>query len=355
MRLRAAMAAFLASTLVLGSAFGQETDPKKLADAKKHMEAGAVLYNDPSGHKCEEALREFRQAYELSGSLNALKAMGVCELEVERDGDALAHFETFLQKLGDKPHPDKAQVESDLKGLKAAVAWVTLTSDRQNVRVVDVRTPSRGYPITNRYAVTAAAQKIGVHPGQHVFTASSDGAPDQTWKVDIGNASTHERSFAFDTGKPITADGFTSSDLPGGDTTKPATTTERPVPTTVWIFGGLTAALAVPTVIFMVRAGGKRGDYDDANGTLSGPEAGSKLEDMRSDVQSANLVADIFLGATIASAAATAIFYFTRPEVQVQSGAAGGALRLGSGPKPGIFLTPAAGPTGGGAALSGRF
>jgi hypothetical protein len=300
-------------------------------------------------------VREFRQAYDLSGSLNALKAMGVCELELERDGDAIAHFETFLQKLGDKPHPDKAQVESDLKGLKAAVAWVTLTSDRQNVRVVDVRTPSRGYPITNRYMVTAAAQKIGVHPGQHVFTASSDGVPDQTWKVDIGNASTHERNFAFDTGKPLTAEGFTTSDLPGGDTTKPATTTERPIPTTVWIFGGLTAALAVPTVIFMVRAGGKRGDYDDANGTKAGPA----LEDMRSDVQSANLVADIFLGATIASAAATAIFYFTRPEVAVQSGTASGrssgALRLGSGPGAGISLTPVAGPTGGGGALSGRF
>jgi hypothetical protein len=76
---------------------------------------------------------------------------------------------------------------------------------------------------------------------------------------------------------------------------------------------------------------------------------------MRSDVQSANLVADIFLGATVASAAATAIFYFTRPEVAVQSGTgevrATGALGLGSG----ISLTPAAGPTGGGAALSGRF
>ena len=32
-------------------------DKAQLAEAKKHMEAGAAFYNDPSGHKCEEAYR----------------------------------------------------------------------------------------------------------------------------------------------------------------------------------------------------------------------------------------------------------------------------------------------------------
>src|SRR5262249_32158347 len=161
------------------------------AEAKKHMEAGAAFYNDASGvHKCEEALKEFKLAYDLSGSLNALKAMGVCELELERDGDAIAHYEKFLEKRGDKPHPDRAQVETDLKALKAAVAWVTVSSDRSNVRITDVRTPAKGYPITNRYVASAAAQKLGLHPGSHVLTASSDNAPDQTWKVELANGAT---------------------------------------------------------------------------------------------------------------------------------------------------------------------
>jgi hypothetical protein len=302
------------------------------------MEAGAAFYNDASGvHKCEEAVKEFKLAYDLSGSLNALKAMGVCELELERDGDAIAHYQKFLEKLGDKPHPDRAQVENDLKALQAAVAWVTLSTDRSDARIVDVRTPAKGYPITNRYAGSGGGQKVGVHPGQHVFTASSEGAPDQTWKVDLANGATQEHAFAFDTGKPMTAEGY-HEDTPHPDT-KPQTHTERPIPITVFVFGGLTAALAVPTVIFMVRAGGKKSDYDAANGKTSK----TSLDDMKSDVKSANLVADIFLGATVLSAAATGVFYFTRPETTVSS------------PKAGLQVVPTLSAEGAGAVAVGRF
>ena len=355
MRFRAGWSLLLASVLFAGPALAQEQDPAKLAEAKKHMEAGAAFYNDPSGHKCEEASREFRKAYELSGSLNALKAMGVCALELERDGEAISHFEKFLEKLGDKQHPDRAQVESDLKALRAAVAWVTISTDRPNVRVTDVRTPARGYPITNRYVGSVAGQKIGVHPGQHTFTASGDGVADLVWKVDIANGSSHSHDFEFDSGKPVTAEGFRTTDLPQ-DGTQPATRTERPIPITVWIFGGLTAALAVPTVIFMVSASGTRSDYDDQNGTADE----QTLEDLRSDVQTSNLVADIFLGATVASAAATVVFYFTRPEVQVQTGKAVSRRREAGGRHAaswatGVSLRPSVAPSGGGAMLTGRF
>lgn len=354
MRLRGWWGLLLASVLFTSTAaLGQDQPPTpaKLAEAKKHMEAGAALYNDPSGHKCEEALREFNKAYELSGSLNALKAIGVCELELERDGDAIAHFEKFLEKLGDKPHPDKAQVESDLKALRAAVAWVTLTTDRPNVRITDVRTPARGYPITNRYAGSISGQKIGVHPGQHTFTASADGAPDLVWQVDIANGSSHTHSFDFANAKPATGEGSPTTD-PQGD----AVRTERPIPITVWIFGSLTAALAIPTVIFMVRASATRSDYDEQNGNASQ----GTLEDLRSDVQTSNLIADIFLGATAASAAATLVFYFTRPEVQVQTGKATSNRRRLRGaddrlPQPGVSFRPLAAPNGGGAVLTGRF
>jgi len=59
------------------------TSPRKptdaeIAEAKRHMEAAAAFYNDPSGRKCEDAYREFKLAYELSGgtSLNAAKGVG---------------------------------------------------------------------------------------------------------------------------------------------------------------------------------------------------------------------------------------------------------------------------------------
>ncbi|MEO5728898.1 MAG: hypothetical protein ABI134_17355, partial [Byssovorax sp.] len=76
------------------------TDPAKLAEAKRHMQAGAAFYNDPSGHKCEEAIREFGKAYELSGSLNALKGQAVCNLELERDGEAIEQYTKYLAGKG---------------------------------------------------------------------------------------------------------------------------------------------------------------------------------------------------------------------------------------------------------------
>src|ERR1700759_1517734 len=75
-------------------------DPAKIEQAKQHKKAGAAFYNDPSGHKCEEAIREFSQAFELSGSLNALKGMAVCNLELERDGEAIDQYTKFLAGKG---------------------------------------------------------------------------------------------------------------------------------------------------------------------------------------------------------------------------------------------------------------
>jgi hypothetical protein len=71
---------------------------------------------------------------------------------------------------------------------------------------------------------------------------------------------------------------------------------------------GLTVALGVPWGILAARAKSKNDDYDRVNGKESAP----RLSDLRSDVKNANLLADIFLGATLASLTATAVLFFTR-------------------------------------------
>lgn len=307
----------------------KKASPEELAEAKKHMEAGAAFYNDPTGHKCEEAYREFKKAFELSGSAKAVRAMGVCALELERDGDAIQHLEKFLELRDDKiPAADVAQAESDLKALRSAVAWVTLSSDRSNVRITDVRTPSKGYPVTNRYVTSAAERTIGVHPGLHVFTASSDGAPDLVWKLEVTNGGKYKYFFAFDAGKPVTADGFDEAPKPAAPPP-----TERPVPVSVYVLGGLTVALAVPTTIFMLQAKGAKDDFDAANGVRSADE----LAPLRDDVTSANLLADVFLGAAVASAVTTGVLFLTRPEVPAEGGepaadAGDVSFRLGASP-----------------------
>lgn len=327
-----------------------QTDPAKLEQAKKHMEAGAAFYNDPSGHKCEEALTEFGKAYEYSGSLNALRGMGICALELERDGEAVELLERYIKGKGDTIEPaDKKQLDADLAALKAAMATITFETDRPKVRITTVRTPSRGYPITNRYEVGQGKTPLGIHPGSYVITASAPGEKDLTWKVEIGNGDSSEHPFLFSAGGSAPAAPPAAGGTVGGDETTPPEDEggERPIPTTVWIFGGLTVALAVPTVIFMVSASGARSDFDEANGTAPAAE----LEDLRSDVTTMNLLSDIFLVGTVASAAATTIFFVTRP-TESTAAAATPARRL----VPVVTsVAPVVGARGGGAFVTGTF
>jgi hypothetical protein len=297
-------------------------DPARLDEAKRHMKAGASFYNDPSGHKCEEALREFGKAYQLSGSLNALKGMAICDLELERDGDSIERYEAYLAgKRGTLEPAERAQIEADLNTLRAAVATVKLSTNRAGVRVTDVRAPAKGYAIRNVYALGASGKALGIHPGQHVFTASADGVADQTWRAEIVNGSAYEHAFVF-----------AEAELPPGD--PPVT---RPVPAGVYVTGGLTVALAVPWAILAVRAKNQNDAYAQVNGT----EPAATLNGLRSDVKSANLLADIFLGATLASLTATAVLFLTRPAKPAKARS--------------FTIAPRIGVSSGGAAVSGWF
>jgi hypothetical protein len=176
---------------------------------------------------------------------------------------------------------------------------------------VDVRTPSKGSPITNRYIGSATGQKLGIHPGQHVFTASVEGMPDQVWRIDIANGGTYQHTFEFDKGKPVMAEGFKEEDLATEPKTPPKM--ERPVPVSVYALAGVTGALAIGTGVTMGLAAAKKSDYDAINGTRPAAE----LDEARSGVVTMNLVADILLGATAVSLVTTGILLLTRPSKPV--------------------------------------
>ncbi len=324
-------AAWVVTSLSTVALAQPKPDPAKLEQAKQHMAAGSAFYNDPSGHKCEEAVREFSKAYELSGSWKALRAQAICELQLERDGAAIDHYEEVLRLAGSQLDAgDKAQIENDLRALKSAVATFVVRSNQPGAKLVTTRQPSQGLPITNSYEVPAAGVTIRIHPGAYTFTATKEGFADLTWKGDVSNGSRTEKTLEFqvvqvqDPNKP-----------------PPPKTVEmdRPVPVTVWIFAGLTGASAITMGTFMGLAKVAKDDYDAQNGT---GVASTELEDMRSDVVTKNIVADVFIGVTAASLGATLIFYFTRPEVPVGQEAA-------------FTILPQAGPDFAGATLVGSF
>jgi len=279
-----------------------EDDPK-VAEAKTHMEAGAAFFNDPAGHKCEEAFSEFEKAYELVGSLNALKGMAFCAMFLERDGEAIELYETLLERKGSQiDRADKQQIEADLKALRAAVSVVTLKTDVAGLTVVDTRTPAKGYPITNRYKIEEKQLQLGVHPGVHEFRASVDGKPEQVWRIEIKNGESYNREFNFGVTPPDTND-----KPPPKEPEKPS----RPVPKSVFIVGGATVAFGIAGGVVGFLAKGARDDYEAANGKEADK---AKLESMRSNVVTMNLIADVSFGLAVAGAATTLVLFLKRPE-----------------------------------------
>lgn len=292
-----------------------EEDPKT-AEAKKHMEAGAAFFNDPAGHKCEEAFSEFEKAYELVGSLNALKGMAFCAMFLERDGEAIELYETLLERKGSQiDRADKQQIESDLKALRAAVAVVTLKTDGANVVVVDTRTPAKGYPITNRYKIEEKQLQLGVHPGMHEIKASIDGQPEQVWRIEIKNGEAYNRDFNFGVKDEKKDDG--ANKPPPVVPDKPS----RPIPKSVFIVGGATVALGIAGGVVGFLAKGAKDEFETANGKEADK---AKLEEMRSKVVTMNLVADISFGLALAGAATTIVLFAKRPEKKPE--AASGSL-----------------------------
>ncbi len=343
MRVAGSWCAFVAAGVVTFSttlavaqpkAGAPQVSPQQLEKAKEHMAAGSAFYNDPSGHKCEEAVREFSKAYEYSGSWRALRAQAICELELERDGAAISHYEEVLKIGGSQiDAADKAQIENDLRALKSAAATFVVTTNKPGAKLVTTRQPSAGFPITNRYDVPAGGVTVTIHPGQYTFSASVDGFPELTWKGEIGAQSRTEKALDF---QPAPAGVVVP---PGGGNAPPTQEMERPVPVTVWIFTGLTGASAVTWGVMMGLSASAKSSYDEKNGTGASQ---TELEDLRSDVVTKNLVADVFLGVTAASLGATLIFYFTRPEVPVSKEAA-------------FTIVPQASPDFAGATLLGSF
>jgi hypothetical protein len=118
---------------------------------------------------------------------------------------------------------------------------------------------------------------------------------------------------------------------------------ERPVPVYVWVMTGVTIASAAVWGTFMGLSAAAKSEYDDKNGRAGQTE----LEDLRSDLVTKNIVADVFIGVTAASLGTTLILYFTRPEVPAES-------------QTGLTVVPVGGPdlAGGwigGATVSGTF
>ena len=197
---------------------GAKASPSGTSDeARSHFAAGVSLLQDPEGEKVEEAYREFRTAYDLSGSPKILGNMGFCAMRLERDGEAIEAYSRYLREVPEIDAEERAQIVRDLQTLTIGLTRLTIEVDKPGVRIVDVRIPVRGERVTNTYGpITNGKLDVGVRPGHHVLTAKLADHEDAMWEIDAFAASRDKNSFVMRpraVANPTPADGGRSANI----------------------------------------------------------------------------------------------------------------------------------------------
>ena len=158
------------------------------------MEAGAAFYNDPSGHKCEEAYPRV-QARPTSSRARSTPSRAWASATSSSSATATRspQYKKYLEGKGDKLDAGREDADRD-RSERAQGRGREGDASAPTARACRSSTCARrrgGYPITNRYAL-AGDRREARHPPRRSTCSrrASEGAPDQTWKVEIANGGT---------------------------------------------------------------------------------------------------------------------------------------------------------------------
>lgn len=149
-----------------------------LAEAKKQFSAGVNLLDDPDGAKYEDAYHAFKKAYALSRNVKVLGNIGFCAMHLERDGEAIEAYSTYLRETPDVDERERAQIQRDLATLSSTIARVKITvkHSANAFSLVDVRVQTRGPVVENTYPMEGRELTLRVRPGRHRFKVKTDNA-----------------------------------------------------------------------------------------------------------------------------------------------------------------------------------
>ena len=288
-------------------------DPAQVAEGKKAFAAGVAFLQDPDGARYEEAMLQFRRAYELIGTWKVLGNIGICAMKLERDGEAVEAFEKYLQQgAGQLDAEEKAQVERDVSTLKASLVTTHLVFPTPEGQLLDERINNRGVKTVNEYKISATAVDVGLHPGHHTLVAKLPSG-ESRWETEMAPGSKVEHAFTPTGSSAAPASALPAAAQPATPAAeaKPAEAEARPVPISVWISGGATVALAIGAAVTGAAALSKRSAFNDVNGQ---PGKGDEARSLHDSAVSMALVNTILTGAAVAGAGVTTYLYLSRPK-----------------------------------------
>jgi hypothetical protein len=291
----------LGTCAVTGAA--SAADPPITDEARTHFAAGVNLLRDPDGARYEEAYREFKAAYAASPSYKILGNLGLCAMKLERDGEAIDAYSSYLAHSAELDPAEAKQIATDLQTLKAGVVKLTLTVEPAGTMLNDVRVPVRGERVVNQYGPINGSIQVGVRAGHHVMTLRLAGMEEASWEFDAPAGAVDTKRFSL------------HAPNAGAAAAKDAPSSGRPVPSGVYVGLVATGALAIGGGITGLMAMSKRNDFNSKNDGTN-PSAAS---DLRSQGSTLNLVTDLLFGGALAAAGVTSVVYFSRPSATAAS------------------------------------
>lgn len=280
--------------------------------AKLHFAVGVGLLEADGGPKYADAYESFRRAYRASPSPKILSNLGLCAMELERDGEAIDAYAIYLKEVSDIPPKERNRIEADLERLHAGLATLLLNVQPVGALIVDERIPDSGPSVINRYQFEDSTFELRIRAGQHKIRVESDGYKPQIVAVEVAPHDKHVRRIKL-------------VELEGTKKTKqrppPAPPAEAPPPASPTSVtsdeGGIsgasiamlvvTGALTAGAVVVGVLALSTKADYE----TFERGGSRQDAETVRANGEALNITTDVLIATAAASAVVSVVLLTT--------------------------------------------
>lgn len=216
------------------------TSEASVQEARLYFGNGVeLLQADPPNY--QDAYPQFQLAYEKSGqSWKVLGNLGLCALKLERDGEALAYYQRYLDQGGEQiDAEERRSIEREILLARGNMATLRLSTERPGVRVTVER---QGSSVPAQiYEFDGQSLELGVRSGQLTLTAR-EGENSESWQVLLGAGESAEYSFTFAPPEPTAAPAAATAP-------SPAEVEQRRGATPLQIAGYATAGVGVAALV----------------------------------------------------------------------------------------------------------
>lgn len=311
-----------------------------MQEARLHFTNGVELLqaNPPS---YQDAYRQFQLAYEKSGkNWKVLGNLGLCALKLERDGEALQHYEQYLAQGGSEIDADeRASIEREVLLMRGNMATLRVSSPEPGTRVSVSRKGSDAP--AQLYDVAAEGAEIGVRAGELTITASS-GEKSESWQVVLSASETKNHEFTFAPKADAAPAGATG-----------ATPAEKSGPSTLQIIGYSTAGVGVAALVGGVITGvlAKSKESDAADSCINGICAEATEDEFDSAADLAMISNILFISGGVLAATGVTLVIVGAGQGSSEAALAPRSLHAQRAARPRLAVTP----TLGGLVASGHF